>query len=257
MTIQYCSDLHLEFPHNAAFLEDLPLQVAGEVLILAGDVTNLLYFKTRKLEKDFFKKLSKQFEQVFWICGNHEFYRSWDVSQFEKPVNFKIYKNVTLLNDTTIVYKNVRFVFSTLWSYIGEMEGMYIGQNMSDFELIRYHGRRLTTSIYTNKLHRPSLTFLTDLLQTSSAMPTVVATHHLPSLQCIHPKHQGSALNQGFATDLDALIHQTQPDCWIYGHSHANMPEIKIGHTKLITNQLGYFVYGENEGFGWEACVEV
>jgi predicted phosphodiesterase len=40
MHIQYCSDLHLEMNHNAAFLEDCPLEVAGDVLILAGDVTN-------------------------------------------------------------------------------------------------------------------------------------------------------------------------------------------------------------------------
>ncbi|MFN8347211.1 MAG: metallophosphoesterase [Spirosomataceae bacterium] len=255
MIIQYCSDLHLEFTQNAEFLQDSPLLPAGDILILAGDITNLLYFQSRKTEKDFFKKLSKQFEQIFWICGNHEFYRSWDASQAEKTLNKKVLKNVHLLNNTAIIYKNVRFVFSTLWSYIGDLEGIYIGQNMSDFELINYNGRKLTTGIYTNKLHKPSLDFLTIELSKPSNLPTVVVTHHLPSLQCIHPKHQGSPLNQGFATNLDAFISDTQPDYWIYGHSHANRPTIEIGRTKLLTNQLGYCAYGENKGFDQAAVI--
>lgn len=257
MVIQYCSDLHFEFSQNADFIQEMPIVPAGDVLILAGDVTNLLYYNSRKIEKDFFKKLSKQFEQVFWICGNHEFYRSWDTSQSDKAQNIKVVKNVHLLNNTAIIYKDVRFVFSTLWSYIGDLEGIYIGQNMSDFDLIRYSGRKLTTGIYTNKLHRPSLDFLANELSKPTDIPTVVVTHHLPSLQCVHPKHQGSPLNQGFATNLDAFILNTQPAYWIYGHSHANMPEMEIGRTKLITNQLGYCAYGENRGFKWEKCVQV
>ncbi|MEI7582008.1 metallophosphoesterase [Runella sp.] len=257
MHIQYCSDLHLEMNHNAAFLEDYPLEVAGDVLILAGDITNLTYYNSRKLEKDFFRKLSKQFKQVFWICGNHEFYRSWDVSQSDKPMNINVHKNVQLINNVSVDYRGVRLVFSTLWSYIGEIEGIYIQQNMSDFDLIRYRGRTLTTGIYTNKLHRPCLDFLMNELQKPIDFPTVVVTHHLPSLQCVHPKHQGSALNQGFASNLDALILETQPNYWIYGHSHANLPTVEIGKTKLITNQLGYCAYGENKGFNWNKCIEI
>ena len=257
MVIQYCSDLHLEMNHNAAFLEDYPLEVAGDVLILAGDITNLTYYNSRKLEKDFLRKLSKQFKRVFWICGNHEFYRSWDASQLDKPLTINVYKNVQLLNNVSIVCGGVRFVFSTLWSYIGEIEGLYIQQNMSDFDLIRYHGRTLTTGIYTNKLHRPCLDFLMTELQKPTDLPTVVVTHHLPSLQCVHPKHQGSLLNQGFATNLDALILETQPNYWVYGHSHANMPTIEIEKTTLITNQLGYCAYGENKGFKWDKYIEI
>jgi len=36
MKIQYCSDLHLEFPTNAIFLKNHPIEPAGEILILAG-----------------------------------------------------------------------------------------------------------------------------------------------------------------------------------------------------------------------------
>lgn len=56
-------------------------------------------------------------------------------------------------------------------------------------------------------------------------------------------------------TNLDALILDTQPDYWVYGH--ANMPIVEIEKTKLITNQLGYCAYGENNGFSWDKCIEI
>jgi hypothetical protein len=64
MKIQYCSDLHLEFPANKRYLTANPLKPEGEILLLAGDI--ITFAETEK-ETDFFNFLSDSFEHTYWI----------------------------------------------------------------------------------------------------------------------------------------------------------------------------------------------
>lgn len=37
MKIQYASDIHLELSDNSRFIKSMPFEVAGDVLVFAGD----------------------------------------------------------------------------------------------------------------------------------------------------------------------------------------------------------------------------
>lgn len=71
------------------------------------------------------------------------------------------------------------------------------------------------------------------------------------------PEYKSDYLNEAFATVLDDLILDTTPDYWIYGHHHRYIPEFKIGHTKLLTNQLGYVQHNEHQQYYTDRCIKI
>ncbi len=244
MKIQYCSDLHLEFPVNKKYLKVNPIKPEGDILILAGDVT--LFTEIEK-EKDFFDFVSDNFEHSYWIPGNHEYYRS-DITQRTGTFQESIRNNVSLLNNSTIQYKDVRLIFSTLWSKIDLTREWVIKKNMADFRLIKSNGNMINIDDY-NHLHEECLSFISKEIQTETDKKTVVVSHHLPTFFNYPEKYRHSELNSAFATELFDLIEKSNVDYWIYGHSHEVVPDFKIGRTTLTTNQLGYAEHGEHLKF--------
>jgi predicted phosphohydrolase len=250
MTIQYSSDLHLEFRENKEFLKANPLQPLGDVLVLAGDIVP---FAVMDKHKDFFSYVSDNFAATYWIPGNHEYY-GFDLATKCGVLNEKIQSNVFLVNNTSVVQDDVKLIFSTLWSKISPAYEWQIERNMNDFHVIKNGKFRFTAERY-NELHAESIAFLEKELTTESDLKKVVATHHVPTLMNYPAQYKGSVLNEAFAVELFDLIEDTAPHCWIYGHSHSNTPDFEIGKTQLLTNQLGYVGLGECGQFNTNRCV--
>jgi predicted phosphohydrolase len=244
MTIQYCSDLHLEFPVNKKYLEANPIKPKGEILLLAGDIVP---FAIMGQENAFFDFVSGNFEQVYWVAGNHEYYRS-DIRDRTGVVNEKIRENVSLVNNISVRYKNVRLIFSTLWSKIDPARERVVQKTMADFHLIQSHEKKIAVHEY-NTLHDACREFLSHELQTDTEQPVVVVSHHVPTLLHYPEKYRQSELNSAFAVELHDLIESSLADYWIYGHNHSAVPDFKINKTTLTTNQLGYVECGEHLGF--------
>ena len=252
MKIQYLSDLHFEFSQNQKWLKENPIIPKGDILLVAGDTYHLGNQFTNPW---IFDELSDKFEQVFLIPGNHEYYGKFDVAQSKTQLRIEVRPNVTLLHNHAIEYKDVQFIFSTLWSKV-EKHIAAVYKGMYDFRMIHFDGKPFSIENY-NELHQASLDFLTNALQQKTVDKCVVMTHHLPSEKCNAAEFQGSALNEGFCTDLTKWIEDLPIDFWIYGHSHRNMPDFKIGGTQLLTNQLGYVGFGEHGSFRRDAIFEI
>ncbi|MGF7036899.1 metallophosphoesterase [Mucilaginibacter lappiensis] len=244
MTIQYCSDLHLEFKENAAHIKAHPLKPTGEILVLAGDIVPLDQVEAHH---GFFDAISRDFREVYWLPGNHEFYHN-DISLYSGEVLEEIRSNVYLVNNTAFEWGSFRLIFSTMWSQINLATAWQIERSMNDFHLIKNDGQPFTTQNF-NDLHKESLTFLDSELAKEFNGKTVVITHHVPTLQHYPEEYKGGILNQAFAVDLDQLIEKFAPDYWIFGHHHRNVGDFKIGETQMLTNQLGYVHLGENRNF--------
>ena len=245
MKIQYCSDLHLEFPENATFLKSNPLNPAGDILILAGDIVP---FAVMDKQPDFFDYLADNFETTYWIPGNHEYYHS-DISERSGTLNEKIRSNVVLINNQSIKLNNTKLIFSTLWSYISPSSEWRIKKNMSDFHVILYQGQRFSPDVF-NQLHMESKAYLVSTLQDKEEdCETIVVSHHVPTLQNYPERYSGSMLNEAFVVELSDLIIDSGINYWMYGHTHANTSDFEVGKTHMLTNQLGYVEYNEHQYF--------
>ena len=256
MTIQFASDLHLGFRENKKFLKANPLQPKGDMLLLAGDIVPLGLIDKHK---DFFSYISNNFETVYWIPGNHEYYHT-DLAEIRtenfQPLKEKIKENVVLLNNKSIIYKNVELVFSTLWSYIPPQFEYTVQQSVNDFNLIKQNGKTITAKDF-NELHKTDLEFLKTALAKPTDKQRIVVTHHVPTLKNYPKQYKNSDINSAFAVELHGFIESSNVAYWIYGHHHCNTPAFKIGNTTMLTNQLGYVQNNEHQLFNPAAIIEI
>jgi predicted phosphohydrolase len=218
MNLQFASDLHLEFHENRYYIQDNPLKVAGDILLLAGDIVPL---KTMERYRDFFNFVADNFTHTYWIPGNHEYY-DFDMANRSGAFTEAIRSNVTLLNNQTIEVNNIRLHFSTLWSEISAPKAKAIEQSLNDYHLIRFEGKLLTVED-VNLMHTQSKLFLENAVLNGQGgnKKNIIVTHHVPTFQHYPMKYRDSPINQAFATDLDQFIEASDAKYWIYGHHHA------------------------------------
>lgn len=219
MNIQFASDLHLEFSQNKEFLRLNPLQPAGEILFLAGDIVP---FAKMHKHDDFFSYISDHFQITYWIPGNHEYY-NYDIAKKSGTLNEKIKSNVFLVNNTSAVHNNVKFIFSTLWSKISPTNEWYVIKGMSDFQVIN-HNDSIFSPFEYNQLHEESIRFIKEEQQHNNTDKTLVITHHVPTFFNYPPQYKGDILNEAFAVELFDFIETNGPrllDLWTYPHQQS------------------------------------
>lgn len=252
MIIQYASDLHLEFKSNTLHLLAQPLQVTGEVLVLAGDICYM--GSTAHNQHPFWDWAAAHYREVLVCPGNHEFYRGYDLAslpdgfcEFLRPNVRRVYNGIVSLDGADII-------LSTLWGHIAHEDEIVCAERVADFARIGYQGDALMPADF-NCAHEHCLHFLQQALRRSTAACKVVVTHHLPSPLLLDEQFTGSRLNGAYMADLTNFVADCGADFWIYGHSHRNK-NLRIGTTYCLSNQLGYVHLGEGRDFNPAAVIE-
>lgn len=251
MTIQYCSDLHLEQPENAKWLKANPLKPVAEVLILAGDIVP---FVEMDQYQAFFDYCSDHFKTTYWLPGNHEYFGG-DITNRSGSFRESIRPNVILLNNQVEQLEKLTLIFSTLWSHITAAAEWEVARVVTDFRSITYEGERFRP-LHSNQLHRECRQFI-DSAVAKATSSRIVVTHHVPTFMHYPKQFNGSSVNEAFATELFEYIESSLIAAWIYGHHHQNTPVFRIGNTRMLTNQLGYVRKREYYGFRDDAVVRV
>lgn len=217
MKIQYISDIHLEFYND---ILQIPIIPCAPILCLLGDIA----YPDSKNYDILLKWVSENYEKVFIISGNHEYYSKLTYDEINNIINKKVsnYPNITFLNNKIENYKGYTFIGCILWSNIPDSIKNYQLNPYNDFKKIKNMNR----SIY-NYLHKNDLQFLEENLNKYDNI--ICLSHHLPSLQLVHDDYKNSE-NFMFASNLDYLMNNNIK-AWLCGHSHK-------GNTKIINNVL-------------------
>ena len=254
MKFQYASDLHLEFQDNYIHLKELDwLRPVAPYLILAGDIDVISSGTVTR--SDFFQYISKHWQQVFIIPGNHEWYQGGDVST-AFDLELDVLHNVKYLNHRSLVVEGVELLFTTLWSHT---DAPLIQDWISDFRTCKYENEGYTY-MHHDELHRRAVEWLNQELLKEKTYPRVVVSHFVPCKEVDdYPSTddwQGDVIKRYFVADLSQHLAEWNIDYWVYGHNHWDK-DTEIFGIKFRSNQFGYCQRMEHTKFVFDKVVEV
>lgn len=267
MKVALISDVHLEF--GDCFFENTE---NAEVLILGGDILiaqELHDFKEplTDLEKsllgkrglavtiyrNFLKRCSEQFKHVLYIAGNHEFYHGkYPAGMDYLREEASNYPNITYLENETVEINKVSFIGCTLWTDMNKGDSTtiaFIAEALNDYRQIRRNdiGYRRFNPEDTLKLHKQSLTYISDTISNDPNKKYVVVGHHAPSKLSTKPLYSKDFhMNGGYSSDLTEFINNhPQIVLWTHGHTH-DVYDYMVGSTRIACNPRGYVGYEVN-----------
>lgn len=241
---QILSDLHLEVLQQ---YDQFDVPPKAPFLVLAGDIGRLIDYDTYH---SFLTRQCEQFQRVFLVLGNHEFYgtsRSRGLRTAHDLVNeSSLNGKVTLLDrsrydcgDSDIVVLGC-----TLQSSIPPDKQDIVRRKIQDFKNIG------EWSIDDHNIeHQQDVDWLQDqiksirLAKAGIKKRILVITHHAPTnYGTSSPDHANNAWNSAFSTDLignEQYPALSDVQCWVFGHTYYTTC-MKLGNVKIISNQRGY-----------------
>lgn len=259
MKFAYCSDLHLNF--GSLRLEN---KEQAEVLILAGDVMEADDQKNSPVYMEFFEQISKEFNLIFYIMGNHEFWGGNIPGTVDSMRKFLPANVIILHNERYDLHKDdgsvVSIVGGTCWTDLGRESPLSIATSarMKDFTYTTYSNEKSYYWSYTRTGQKVresrDCQFGTNdwlyehavFLQTTSdlvkdAENVIVVTHHAPSTMSVDPMFANDIFgNDAYCSDLSNFImDRPQIKNWIHGHMHCHNLYM-IDECTVRSNPRGY-----------------
>lgn len=234
MRIHVVSDLHTEFaPFPAP-------EVEADVTVVAGDAAPGM------AALEVVHAVAAGRPAVF-VAGNHEYYREAAPRLAGRLRKAAEGTSVRVLENDVAMLGGVRFLGCTLWTdfdLFGDARRMEVaamaGSTMNDFRLIRRSPefRRFRPGD-ARQLHKGSLAWLRRTLDEPFDGPTVVVTHHAPSIRSVRPELRDDPVSAAYASDLEEMMDGARVALWLHGHTH-HCVDYEIGGTRVLANQRGY-----------------
>lgn len=289
--IQYLSDIHLETHHNTS--KDLfqkILKPSAPYLALCGDIG----YPGAQLYEPFLKYCSDNFEHVFYIAGNHEFYNDTKAIKYLKTKKFiessvseeelrrismkfprespvertkqikeicKKFLNIYFLDKEIFKIPNTDIIIvgCTLWSKLDM--NPYILPQFNDFNRICQDKDTLLMPKTYDDWNEEHVKFLgeslTKIRNENPVAKIIVLTHHCPTYDIIIERYADDPdnMNSFFANKNLVSPFGKNVKAWICGHTHG-CKSINVDGTIVATNTFGY-EWETIDGFVPDAIIEI
>jgi predicted phosphohydrolase len=253
LSLQYVSDIHLEFGNKPV------IPVSATHIVICGDIGNPYH----KNYRDLLCSASDEYEKVFILAGNHEYWQNGMASI--KEVNHQIhnvisqFNNVHLLNRSgASINDKYNIIGCTLWTriktppLITNGDDKHIGvDNMNTMhnqdykwlknELDNYYRRHYGDKCYRDK-YDYRMEWIREEYNKHYNKKVIVATHHIPTFRLMAPKFRQNKYKDHydrFYNDLDHLIkNNSRIHAWLCGHTHSTYC-LTLANTYLGVNGAG------------------
>lgn len=270
MKLYVTSDIHLEFADL-----DLQNRDAVDVLILSGDIC-VAKDLDRPDERgdqvrEFFRRISKDFPEIVYVMGNHEFYHG-DFAKTQDLIQTTLDRleitNIHLLEKGTWQHDDWLFVGGTLWTDFNQADPLtlwHARQNMTDFGVTKNSAVPFYKFIPEHALedHRRMKEYIHDVVQNGREQGredhrVIVVGHHSPSRLSTHPRYQDDEIMNGcYSSRMEEFIlDHPEIRLWTHGHTHEDF-DYMIGNTRVVCNPRGYMGYEARAGFWQPKLIEI
>lgn len=255
--IRIVSDIHLERQGQYNVLKKF---MTGSIerpkyLALLGDIGD----PSKQEYRNFLYEQSDNYEQVFVLSGNHEYYFKifQDTNELIHNICDKR-SNLNFLNNDKFKIddgeKSVNIIGSTLWSNlrISKEKLQDLLKIGGDFRHIKFdHSNNSNmkkmfvvpmNQIIMTTLHMQNVSFIEKNIIPSKT--NIVLTHHAPSFECLKGDDgkfiysNGDQVKEMFASELEWLFPKGI-DYWCFGHTHRSVNKM-MDNTRLICNPMGF-----------------
>lgn len=196
---------------------------------------------------------------VLYVPGNHEFYGGHLTHTLQK-LRAAQDDRVRVLDRDEVILAGVRFLGAIMWTDFAATGNPHIAafsaQNaLNDFRQIRAENYRRIRPADLIEQSMKTRDWLRDRLAEPFDGPTVVITHHAPTLRSLQENpHAGTHLDAAFANRWDDLMGGDQVALWVHGHSHTAV-DYDVAGTRVVSNPRGY--PGEDTGFCSDLVIKV
>lgn len=216
---------------------------SADVCICAGDICEGGPARTVRYLGE---HISHQMPVVL-VPGNREYYHSSLVEGLREAMHVaaQLYPSVHVLSRRSVVLGGYRFVGATLWSDFNLHGNMSWAMRCAQTELDDYREIKLSnlppqrfSSGHSSGQNHIDKHFLRTTLGSPFDGPTVVITHHAPSIMSLGPYFAGAPLPASAVTNLEPDIARYQPVAWIHGHIYHRSDYFIMG-TRVICNPRG------------------